>query len=631
MFGATLRNSIAIDSAAMPEAPKQLCHEPKELDDGGSNSSMIQENKRALEYIEEVTRNADEIQEKVLAEILSCSAEAEYLQRHGLDARTDRITFKKLVPVVTYEDLKPHIDRIANGDTSPILCSKPISEFLTSSGTSGGERKLMPTIEEEQERRSLLYSLLMPVMDQVVPGLEKGKGMYFLFTKSEAKTPGGLLARPVLTSYYKSSQFKHRKHDPYTNYTSPNETILCPHSYQSMYSQLLCGLCQNEEVLRVGAVFASGFIRALKFLEKHFLCLCNDIRTGTLDAKITDPSVRESVMKVLKPNPTLADFIEAECLKGSWKGIITRIWPNTKYVDVIVTGTMSQYIPILDYYSNGLPLVCTMYASSECYFGLNLNPLCDPSEVSYTLIPTMAYFEFLPVYQINGHTDSISNLDHEHLVDLVDVKLNQEYELVVTTYAGLYRYRVGDILRVAGFKNKAPQFNFVCRKNVVLSIDSDKTDEVELHNAVKTGADHLPQFGASLTEYTSCVDTSTIPGHYVVYWEINTNGGQIPEIPSSVFCDCCLAIEESLNSVYRQGRVSECIGALEIRVVENGTFDKLMDFALSQGASINQYKTPRCVTYVPIIDLLNSKVVSNYFSPKCPTWVPGHKNWFTEN
>lgn len=171
----------------------------------------------------------------------------------------------------------------------------------------------------------------------------------------------------------------------------------------------------------------------------------------------------------------------------------------------------------------------------------------------------------------------------------------------------------------------------MCRKNVVLSIDSDKTDEVELHNAVKTGGDHLPQFGASLTEYTSCVDTSTIPGHYVVYWEINTNGGKIPEIPSSVFCDCCLAIEESLNSVYRQGRVSECIGALEIRVVENGTFDKLMDFALSQGASINQYKTPRCVTYVPIIDLLNSKVVSNYFSPKCPTWVPGHKNWFTEN
>ena len=300
----------------------------------------------------------------------------------------------------------------------------------------------MPTIEEELDRRSLLYSLLMPVMSQFVPGLDKGKGMYFLFIKSESKTPGGLPARPVLTSYYKSSHFKNRPYDPYTNYTSPNQTILCPDSYQSMYSQMLCGLCQHKEVLRVGAVFASGFIRAIKFLEKHWPELTRDIRTGTLSSEITDLSVREAVGEILKPDPKLADFIESECMKNSWQGIITRLWPNTKYVDVIVTGTMSQYIPTLDYYSNGLPLVCTMYASSECYFGVNLRPVCKPSEVSYTLIPTMAYFEFLPVHRNSGVTSSISlpkaltEKEQQELVDLVDVKLGQEYELVVTTYAG---------------------------------------------------------------------------------------------------------------------------------------------------------------------------------------------------
>jgi auxin responsive GH3 family protein len=266
--------------------------------------------------------------------------------------------------------------------------------------------------------------------------------MYFLFIKSEAKTPGGLVARPVLTSYYKSTHFKDRPYDPYTNYTSPNETILCPDSYQSMYSQMLCGLCQHKEVLRVGAVFASGFIRAIRFLEKYWKFLANDIRTGIIDPQITDPSIREAVMKILKPDAKLADFIEAECSKESWQGIITRLWPNTKYVDVIVTGTMSQYIPTLDYYSNGLPLVCTMYASSECYFGVNLNPICKPSEVSYTLIPTMAYFEFLPVNRNNGGINSVSRpkslkeKEQQELVDLVDVKLDQEYELVVTTYAG---------------------------------------------------------------------------------------------------------------------------------------------------------------------------------------------------
>ncbi|KAM5585798.1 indole-3-acetic acid-amido synthetase GH3.6 [Rosa sericea] len=602
----------------MPEAPK---------------SSLKQKNEEALEFIESVTENADEVQKRVLGEILAANAHVEYLQRHGLNGHTDRETFKKIMPVITYDHIQPDINRIANGDTSQILCSKPISEFLTSSGTSGGERKLMPTIEEELERRSLLYSLLMPVMSQYVPELEKGKGMYFLFIKSEAKTPGGLVARPVLTSYYKSSHFKQRPYDPYTNYTSPNETILCPDSYQSMYSQLLCGLCQNKEVLRVGAVFASGFIRAIRFLEKHWPILCKDIEFGTLNPQITDPSVRESVLKILKPDPKLAGFIATECGKKSWQGIITRLWPNTKYVDVIVTGTMSQYIPTLDYYSNGLPLVCTMYASSECYFGVNLNPMCKPSEVSYTLIPTMCYFEFLPVHRNNGvKSDSVSvpeslnEKEQQQLVDLVDVKLGQEYELVVTTYAGLYRYRVGDVLRVAGFKNKAPQFNFICRKNVVLSIDSDKTDEVELQNAVKNAVTHLVPFDATVAEYTSYADTSTIPGHYVLFWELSLNGST--PIPPSVFEDCCLAIEESLNSVYRQGRVSDkSIGPLEIKIVEAGTFDKLMDYAISLGASINQYKTPRCVKFAPIVELLNSRVVSNYFSPKCPKWAPGHKQW----
>ena len=76
------------------------------------------------------------------------------------------------------------------------------------------------------------------------------------------------------------------------------------------------------------------------------------------------------------------------------------------------------------------------------------------------------------------------------------------------------------MLRVAGFKNKAPQFNFVRRKNVALSIDSDKTDEVELHTAVTNAVNHLEPFGASLIEYTSYADTAVSPGHYVLYWEL---------------------------------------------------------------------------------------------------------------
>lgn len=88
-------------------------------------------NKKALEFIQDVTSNAQQVQNRVLDEILSSNADVEYLRRHGLNGHVDRETFKNVMPVITYEDLQPDIERISNGDTSKILCSKPISEFLT--------------------------------------------------------------------------------------------------------------------------------------------------------------------------------------------------------------------------------------------------------------------------------------------------------------------------------------------------------------------------------------------------------------------------------------------------------------------------------------------------------------------
>lgn len=86
---------------------------------------------KALQFIEEMTRNADSVQEKVLAEILNRNAEVEYLKRFKLDGSTDRETLKSKLPVITYEDLQPEIQRIANGDRSAILSAHPVSEFLT--------------------------------------------------------------------------------------------------------------------------------------------------------------------------------------------------------------------------------------------------------------------------------------------------------------------------------------------------------------------------------------------------------------------------------------------------------------------------------------------------------------------
>ncbi|KAL8027625.1 hypothetical protein ABFX02_14G108100 [Erythranthe guttata] len=573
--------------------------------------------KEAIQFIEETTRNAGDVQKNVLAEILTQNADTEYLKGFNLAGATDRKTFKSKVPVVTYDDLQPLIHRIADGDTSPILSAHPISEFILSSGTSSGEPKLIPYTKDESDRRLRLCSLITPILNLHVNGLDKGKTLMFMYTKPEIKTKGGIIARTTATSLFKTNLFKTRPYNSSNNvHTSPIEAILCGDPFQSTYTQMLCGLYERERILRVGTSFAYGLIRIIKFLKNHWRELTHDIRTGSLHPKVSDPSIRGCMTRVIRPDPDLADLIARECADDNCEGFIKRIWPNTKFLDVIVTGNMSRYIPTLDYYSGGLPKASTIYASSECYYGLNLDPLSDgASEISYTLMPNMAYFEFLPL---------VVRDQREVLVDLVDVEIGKEYEVVITTFAGLYRYRGGDILQVTGFHNSAPKFKIIGRKNVVLNIDWEKTSEVELQAAVESASQLLQEFNTSVVEYTSFADTTKIPGHYVIYWELllPTKGDSV-NLPSDgvVLENCCLAMEESLNPMYRLLRVEGSIGPLEIRLVKSGTFEEVMNHAISRpGASISQYKVPRCVSSKPIVELLDSRVVSTHLSPSLPKW-----------
>ncbi|KAL3635506.1 hypothetical protein CASFOL_020053 [Castilleja foliolosa] len=346
----------------------------------------------SLQWIDEITRNAKTEQQNALAQILAQNADTKYLKGFNLNGAMDKETFRSKVPLVTYDDIQPLIRRVADGDTSPILCAEPISLFIVSSGTSG-EPKLISSTKQVLDRNMLLSGLPDVVMDMHVKGLDKGKRLSFLSMKTDRKTQGGITVRNVCSSMYKSDAFK--KPSP-NAHISPNEAIYCEDSFQSMYVQLLCGLYEREQVYRIELTFASGLVRVIKFLQLNWQQLAQDIRTGSLNTNVTDPSIRECMARLMRPDPELADYIGMECAKDDWEGIVTRLWPNTKCLSTIVTGTMAQYIPTLDYYSGKLPIASLLYGSSECVFGINLNPMCKPSEVSYTLMPNEVYFEFLP-------------------------------------------------------------------------------------------------------------------------------------------------------------------------------------------------------------------------------------------
>ena len=86
--------------------------------------------KEALKEIERLTTEADTVQEELLKEILTINCETEYLSKY-IDKETKDVSqFKKCVPVITYRDIQPYIERICNGEDSSLITGHPITEML---------------------------------------------------------------------------------------------------------------------------------------------------------------------------------------------------------------------------------------------------------------------------------------------------------------------------------------------------------------------------------------------------------------------------------------------------------------------------------------------------------------------
>ncbi|ESQ30132.1 hypothetical protein EUTSA_v10011352mg [Eutrema salsugineum] len=559
-----------------------------------------------LNDLEEITLDAEQIQDDLLKEILTLNTNTEYLRRF-LHGSSDKKLFKKNVPLVSYEDVKPYIERVANGEPWDVISGGLITRFLRSSGTSGGKQKIFPVNDLVIEQMGNIFALRSLVMSKHFSD-EQGKTMEFHYIKPESTTPSGLPVAAAFTSFFKSDYFKNRPSKSKSEYTSPDQVILCPDNKQSLYCHLLCGLSQRDEVVKVGATFAHSLVRAIDFLERNWKELCSNIRLGHVSEWITDLDCRSSVSVIIRvPNPELADLIEQECSQKSWEGIITRLWPRAKFIQCILTGQMAQYIPILEFYSNKLPLVSTVYGCSETLFGLNVDPLCKPQDVSYTFVPNISYFEFLPV----DHDGDMTSI-----VDLVNVKLGCYYEPVVTTIFGLNRFKIGDILQVTGFYNRTPQFRFVRRKNMVLSVETEVTTEEDILKALACATFVLESSNLMLMDFTCFADISSFPGHYVCYWEIKSK--DVVQLDEKVLVECCSVLEESFGAVYRLKRGTGLIGALEIRVVQQGTFDSLMEYFISRGGSMAQYKTPICINSPEALAVLENNVLARFYSEKSP-------------
>ncbi|CAL4966070.1 unnamed protein product [Urochloa decumbens] len=432
---------------------------------------------KVIAEFEQLSRDSAAVQRETLRRILASNAAAEYLQGLGLAGRTDPDSFRACVPLATHAEFEPYIARIADGDTSAVLTATPVTSISLSSGTTQGKRN-----------NDCHHKLVQ-------------------FNKEEFRTK------------MRSIQL---------DSCSPPEVVFCPDFSESLYCLLFSG-----EVRTVSATFAHSVVPAFETFEHVWEDLCADIRRGAPSpAGVTDPAVRRAVSALLAaPNAALADEVARKCgelISDDWHGVIPALWPNAKYVNTIVTGSMEHYVKKLRHYAGGLPLV-------------------DRHGLRRV-----------------GRDDWCQRL---------------------------FRYRLGDVVKVDGFYNYTPKLKIIGRRNLTLSINVDKNTEKDVQLAVDGATKILAAEGLEVMDYTSYADLSTNPGHCIVFWELNDDKFSDGKLQS-----CCNELDRGfVDAGYLGSRQTRAIRPLQLRVLRRGTFEKVMHHYLSLGAPVNQFKLPRCM------------------------------------
>lgn len=183
-------------------------------------------------------------------------------------------------------------------------------------------------------------------------------------------------------------------------------------------------------------------VQAFRSFEELWREICSDIRHGTLSSRIKSQKMRKAVLDVISqsPNPYLATKLENACEEleeVDWFGLIPKLWPNVKYLYSIMTGSMQPYLKKLRHYANGVPLVSADYGSTESWIGINVDPSLPPENVTFAVVPTFSYFEFIPLYrQKQDGSSVVDDFMEDKPIPLSKVKVGQEYEIVLTTFTG---------------------------------------------------------------------------------------------------------------------------------------------------------------------------------------------------
>jgi hypothetical protein len=553
----------------------------------------------ALAKFERKTRNSVKANGNTLDLILKCNRATAFSRAHDFDLirkSGNRIAaYERAVPLSRFADYADDVERIARGEPK-VLTADAVDVLAGSSGTTGAGKSLPNT---KRARRKFMF--FVPLVQQGVLAREidgatsAQRGINLMSLYAPAPEKGA--TQPVMSAL--NAAMKSIRSQIPLMWSSPETVFTLSHQPTSFYLHALFGLV-NRDALYISAVFAPQLASFFSLMEKYRDELVRNIESGKLASHLLlSESQRRSLECWLLPDPKRADELQTEFDEG-FENIVPRIWPKMKYVVAVTTGSFSIHMPRLHaLLGESVGIYTPCHGSSEAMIGINLRPRHD----DYVLALGSAYFEFIPLaHSTEAQPDTVG---------IEELAVGQMYEVVLTNFAGLYRYRLEDVVRITGAHGTAPRFEFLYRKGAILNLVGEKITEYQTSRAVMACIEQCLGSAGHLGDYSVAGHTADGISNYIFYMEFEAGfqptGANAKDISERLDLELCKA-----NEYYRSsGRDTEALGPVNINFVKPGTFESLarMQDLVSDGTMSSQKKTPRVITRPEQLEILENAVV----------------------
>lgn len=323
-----------------------------------------------------------EVQLEVLKKLLEKTKNTEYGKKYDFSSINNYETFAQRVPILSYEEYEPMIERCRRGETN-IFWPTPIKWFAKSSGTTNAKSKFIPVSEDSLE--DCHYAAGKDLLCIYLNNNEDSK----LFTGKSLRLGGS-------KEMYKQNG---------TAFGDLSAILIANMPFWAEYSSTPSNevSLMNDWETKMGAIVKE-----------------------TVTEKVTSLAGVPSWMLVLLNN----------VLEKTGKDNIFQIWPS---LEVYFHGGVS-FEPYATQYENILPnnnfKYYEIYNASEGFFAIQDK---NNSKELLLMLDYGIFYEFIPM--------DVYGTENEKTIILSEVELNKNYAIVITTNAGLFRYKIGDTVK----------------------------------------------------------------------------------------------------------------------------------------------------------------------------------------